>query len=110
MQCVTTSPVPYVAGNLVLFEVHDESGEVMCAISRLALEVVSGGRFFRPVELLAGFKKSRKRIEDAAIKKFHARPEGSSGRLHLWADDVDDPPTDAFPAAAYGDSVQSANA
>jgi hypothetical protein len=102
MRCVTSSSGPYVDGNQVLFEIKDDSGEVLCSISRLALEVVSDGRFFRPVELLAGFKKSRKRIEEAAIRKWHARPEGVSGRLHLWADDVEDPPTDGLPVASCG--------
>jgi hypothetical protein len=91
--------VPYVDGNLVLFDLNDEGGQVPCAISRLALEVVSGERFYGRIELLAGFKRSRKRIEAFATRKWHARPDGVSGRLNLWADDVEDPPPDSFPAA-----------
>lgn len=106
MRCVTSSPVPYVDGNQVLFEVSDEGSQVECAISRLALELVVGGRCFRPADLLAGFRKAQAQIENFAIRKFHARPEGMSGRVRLWADDVDDPPMGGVPTVSCSVAAQ----
>ena len=82
----------------VLFEITDETGQIQCAISRAALEEISERRFFRAADLLGCFANARVRIDKLALEKLRARPDGSSGRLSLWADDVD---FDGAPVAAY---------
>jgi len=86
-------------GTRVLFEIVDGSEIVECAISRMALEDISTGRCFKPADMLKCFAKSREQIEALAVQKFRRRPEGVSGRLSLWSDDVSEPPTGTVPAA-----------
>ena len=52
-------------------------------------------------DLLGCFANARGRIERLALEKLRARPDGVSGRLSLWADDVDFVPPGGAPLAAY---------
>lgn len=77
-------------GSRVVFEI-DVDGEIVdCAISRSALQDISGVRRFAPVDLLRGFGEVRARIEEIAANKFRIRPETVSGFVSIWADDVED--------------------
>lgn len=97
-----TSPSrPRWDGSRGLFEVTDGNTQIPCAISRAALEGISEKRFFRAADLLGCFTNARGRIEKLALEKLRARPDGISGRLSLWADDVDFVPPNGAPGAAY---------
>ena len=97
----TSSPLrPQWDGSRLLFNVSDGATQVPCAISRAALEEIGGARCFEKADLLACFAAARERIEGLALEKLRARAPSISGRVSLWADDVDYlPPSDA--AAAY---------
>ncbi len=84
-------------GSRVLFAITHDGGSFPCAISRAALEELGARRFARVAELLSAFEDARDAIEGLARTKLGARPAGVSGRLSLWADDVDDsaPPVGA---------------
>jgi Protein of unknown function (DUF1488) len=97
-----TSPSrPRWDGSRVLFEITDGTRRIQCAVSRAALEEISKRRFFRAADLLGCFANARGGIEKLALEKLRARPDGISGRLSLWADDVDFVPPDGAPVAAY---------
>jgi Protein of unknown function (DUF1488) len=85
-------------GRSVLFEITDGAEQVPCAISGGALEEIDGRRYFKPADLLSCFTAARGRIEVIALHKLRTSPLGISGRLNLWADDVD-------PLPAAGASV-----
>jgi len=91
---------PSCDGNRVLFEIGVGPDILDCAISRMALEDISTGRCFKPADMLKCFMKSREQIESLALEKLRRRPDGVSGRLSLWSDDVIEPPTGSVPAAA----------
>jgi hypothetical protein len=80
-------------GTRILFEIEVDGERLLCAISRSALQDLSGRRHFAAPDLLKGFVAVRERIEAIATQKFRARPESVTGVLSIWADDVDDPPT-----------------
>jgi hypothetical protein len=88
LSCVTSTSVPYWDGGRILFEIVDGNAYVPCAISRMALEEISEKRCFGKADLLACFARGRERIEKLALAKLRARGDGISGRLSLWADDV----------------------
>jgi hypothetical protein len=88
-------------GSRVLFEITDGNEQIPCAISRQALEEISERRCSRAADLLGCFANARGRIERLALEKLRARPDGVSGRLSLWADDVDFVPPGGAPLAAY---------
>jgi len=97
-----TSPSrPRWDGSRILFEITDGNGQIPCAISRAALEEISERRCFSAADLLGCFANARGRIETLALEKLRARPDGISGRLSLWADDVDFVPPGGAPVAAY---------
>lgn len=106
LHCTMSLPVPRWDGSRVLFEITDGVGRVPCAISRMALEDIGERRLFKPADLLGCFAKARDRIEGLALEKLQARPDGVSGRLSLWADDVDASPTGDIPAAAHRGDVR----
>ena len=109
--CFTTpSSFPRWDGSRVLFEIADGDERVACAISRKALEDIGGRRLSKTADVLGCFAEARGRIERLALKKVHTRPEGVSGRLGLWADDVDDLPTGGVPAAAHRGDVRPLSA
>ena len=103
----TTSPSrPRWDGSRVLFEITDGNEQIQCAISRGALEEISERRCFRTADLLGCFTNARGRIERLALEKLRARPDGISGRLSLWADDVDLVPPGGSPAVAYQEIIR----
>lgn len=85
-------------GRRLLFTLEIDGGEVSCAISRDALQVLGGGRFVRNGDLLGSFAQSRKRITEIAVEMLRTRPESITGTVSIWADDIDEPP--AAPAVA----------
>ncbi len=90
------SPAPRWDGHRVLFELRMDDGErVRCAISRLALFGVSGGGTFRSDDILRRFSVARMRIEAAARDKLQRRSSPPIGVLHIWEDDVLNPPPPA---------------
>ena len=101
LRCMTFLSLPRWDGSRVLFEVIDKSERVPCAISRMALEAIGESRLSKTLDLLGCFARSRGRIEELALEKLRARPAGVSGRLSLWADDVDQPPTGGVPMSAH---------
>ncbi len=100
LRCLNTTSVPYCDSSRVLFDIADGEDLVPCAISRMALEDVSGARCFKPADMLKSFAKVRARIEALALEKLRLRPDGVTGRLSLWSDDVTETPTGEVPAAA----------
>jgi len=100
LQTHNPSSVPYCDNSRVLFEISDGRDLVACAISRMALEDMSGGRCFKPSDMLKSFARVRSRVEVLALQKLRMRPEGVTGRLSLWSDDVNEQPDDHVPEAA----------
>ncbi len=92
-------------GTMVLFDLQTDTGAVACAISRAALEQLGPSRCFRKEDALACFAKARTLIEQRALAKLAGLPSGWSGRLTLWADDVD-PAEDDDQAAAPSARLQ----
>jgi hypothetical protein len=88
LSCVTSTSMPYWDGGRILFEIIDGKTYVPCAISRMALEEISENSCFGKTDLLACFASARERIEKLALVKLRARADGISGRVSLWADDV----------------------
>jgi hypothetical protein len=80
-------------GNRVLFEMEIAGRPVACAISRAALQELSGCHHIASGDLLRRFANGRGRIEEIASGIFATRPENVTGTLHIWADDIDDPPS-----------------
>jgi hypothetical protein len=80
-------------GTRVLFEIEISGRAVACAISRAALQELSGSRHIASGDLLHRFAERRDQIEDIAISIFAVRPENLTGTLHIWADDIVDPPS-----------------
>jgi hypothetical protein len=85
-------------GSGMSFEIEIEGRPIACAISRGALQEISGSRHIASGDLLRRFASHRDQIEQIARKIFAGRPEGVAGTLHIWADDIDDPPSE--PAVA----------
>ena len=85
-------------GSRVLFEIKVAGKTIACAISRTALQELSGCHYIASGDLLRRFADGRDRIEEIASSIFALRPESVTGTLHIWADDIDDPP--AAPAVA----------
>jgi len=82
-----------------LFQIEVAGKPVTCAISRAALQEVSGCHYIASGDLLRRFADGRNRIEEIATSMFAMRPESVTGTLHIWADDIDDPPS--APAIAH---------
>ncbi len=86
LSCVASTSMPYWDGGRILFEIIDGDAYVPCAISRIAVEEISEKSCFGKADLLARFASAR--IEKLALAKLRARADGISGRLSLWAEDV----------------------
>jgi hypothetical protein len=80
-------------GNRILFEIEVAGRPVACAISCAALQELSGCHHIAPSDLLRRFAAGRERIEEIAARIFAMRPESITGTLHIWADDIYDPPS-----------------
>lgn len=87
-------------GARVTFEIVEGGQRIACAISRSALQDLTGHRRFKPAELLVCFAAARPRIEAIARAKLRDRPDGVGGVLHIWSDDIDEPPPADTPVAA----------
>ena len=82
-------------GNRVQFAIEAEGKLIRCAISRSALQELSGHPHLATSDLLRRFVDSRERVEEIAARIFHITPEWVSGPVSIWADDIDDPPPPA---------------
>lgn len=102
----TSFSLPRYDDSRVLFEISEGGRRLPCAISRMALEDIGERRLFTAADMLGCFARARGRIEGIALEKLHASPSGFSGRLSLWSDDVDGPPTDGVPAAAHHEAAR----
>lgn len=74
-------------GSSVLFEIEVAGRPVACAISRAALQELSGCHHIASGDLLRRFAEGCDRIEEIAARIFAVRPESVTGTLHIWADD-----------------------
>jgi hypothetical protein len=99
--CMTSLSRPRWDGSQIHFEITHENEQIMCAISRAALEEISEMRCFSTADLLRCFANARGRIEGLALEKLRARPAGIPGRLTLWADDMGFPPPGGASIGAY---------
>jgi Protein of unknown function (DUF1488) len=80
-------------GSRVLFEIGVAGRPVACAISRAALQELSGCHHIASGDLLRRFADKHERIEQIATSIFAIRPESVTGMVNIWADDIDDPPS-----------------
>jgi hypothetical protein len=80
-------------GSRVLFETNVAGRPVPCAISRAALQELSCCRHIASGDMLRRFADGRDRIEEIATNVFAVKPESVTGTLHIWADDIINPPT-----------------
>jgi hypothetical protein len=79
-------------GNRVLFAIETEGERIRCAISRSALQHLSGQPHLATSDLVRRFADSRERIEEIAVRIAHITPEWVPRPVSIWADDIDDPP------------------
>jgi Protein of unknown function (DUF1488) len=93
----TLASQPRWDGNRLTFTINTEGKRIPCAISRSALQNLSGHTHLSTSDLLDRFMGSRDRIEEIAARIFHTTPEWVSGPVSIWADDIDSPP----PARAF---------
>ena len=87
-------------GSLVLFDVAYDGKVIECAISKGAIEDMAGSFCRRPEDATTAFRTLWPRIEGIARRKLAEGQPGVGGRLHLWADDVDETSDPVPPAAA----------
>ena len=79
-------------GSRVQFAIESEGKLIQCAISRSALQALSGHPHLATRDLLRRFVDSRERVEELATQIFFMRPEWVSGPVSIWTDDIDDQP------------------
>jgi hypothetical protein len=82
-------------GSRILFEIEVAGAPVACAISRSALQDLSGRKQYAAADLLRCFEAFRSQIETIAAGKFRDKPESVSGIVSIWDDDIEE----ADPAA-----------
>jgi Protein of unknown function (DUF1488) len=88
---------PQCDGGRVLFTITAEGRRTPRAISRSALQSLSGHTYLATSDLLDRFMDSRDKIEEIASRIFHITPEWVSGPVSISADDIDNlPPARAF--------------
>ena len=88
----TLTSQPRWDGSRLTFTINTEGKRIPCAISRSALQSLSGHTHVATRDLLDRFVGSRDRIEEIAARIFHVTPEWVSGPVNIWADDIDNPP------------------
>lgn len=79
-------------GQRVLFTIAAAGMETRCAISRAALEALTERSFIPPRDIVLRFAEQRPRIEAIAARILALRPASVTGTLHIWSDDIEDPP------------------
>jgi Protein of unknown function (DUF1488) len=94
-----SSARPIWDGGRVLFEIIDDGNHIPCAISRGALEEISGVFCDKAASSLSCFVHARPRIEALALAKMQSRPDGVLGRVNLWVGDLDFLPPGIGPEA-----------
>ena len=82
------TPAPRWDRNRVLFVVAVDGQGVDCAISREALQDLTGRRYGQPKDFLAAFAQFRDRIEGLAADKARARSEDNDALLTIWSGDI----------------------
>jgi hypothetical protein len=88
----TALPKPRWDGSRVMFEIEAGGELVTCAISRAALQELSGRRHFAAAELLRCFVEIRAKVEAIALNKYTVSPDSVCGILSIWEDDIDAAP------------------
>jgi Protein of unknown function (DUF1488) len=81
----TLTSQPRWDGNRLTFFINIEGRRIPCAISRSALQNLSGHTYLATSELLGLFMDSRGKIEEIAARIFHITPEWVSGPVSIWA-------------------------
>jgi Protein of unknown function (DUF1488) len=79
-------------GSRILFQIEISGNPIACAISRTALGQITGASCIAKGDLVRRFAEGRGRIEQIAAGIFAVRPDGATGTLNIWSDDIDDPP------------------
>ncbi|WP_076955687.1 DUF1488 family protein [Teichococcus deserti] len=87
-------------GRMMLFRVMVEEGWISCSISRSALIEVAACFPGEGLDLPSCFDRHRLLIDGVARSKHTAGGGRMSGRLHIWADDIVEPPPGNAPTAA----------
>ncbi len=77
-------------GSRIMFQIEAAGQPVACAISRSALQDLSGRKQYAPADLLKCFDAARAQIEAIAAKKYNASPESVSGIVSIWDDDIEE--------------------
>ena len=89
----TLASQPRWNGNRLTFSINIEGKRIRCAISRSALQSLSGHTYLGSSDLLDRFMDFRDKIEEIAARIFHITPEWVSGPVSICADDIDNPPS-----------------
>ena len=84
---------PHWDGNRVRFAISIKGKRIPCAISRAALQRISGQQQASAGGLVHDFRDSRDRIEEIATSIFDVTPDGIPGPVSIWADDIDISPS-----------------
>jgi hypothetical protein len=79
-------------GSSILFDIEVDGSLIPCAISRGALQELSGCHYIAAGDLLRRFANGRDQIEKIATGIYAVRPISVTGTLRIWSDDIDDPP------------------
>jgi hypothetical protein len=82
-------PKPRWDGSRVMFEIEAGGELITCAISRSALQELSGRRHFAAPELLRCFVEIRAKVEAIALHKYAVSPDSVCGILSIWEDDIE---------------------
>jgi Protein of unknown function (DUF1488) len=77
-------------GSRILFEIEVAGAPVACAISRSALQDLSGRKQYATADLLRCFDSFWTQIETIAVGKFRDKPESVSGIVSIWDDDIEE--------------------
>ncbi|WP_076955667.1 DUF1488 family protein [Teichococcus deserti] len=84
----------------MLFDVLIDSKAVPCSISRSAILEIAEHCSEVCFSLPSYFNRNRGLIENIARRKYAEQTSRLPGRLHLWADDVVEPPPGGSPTTA----------
>lgn len=87
-------------GRLMLFQMVVDDLPVGCSISKMALQDIASHFPRDRLDPVSCFHRYRNWIELLARAKYARQNHQLSGRLHLWSEDVLDPPPADVPAGA----------
>lgn len=87
-------------GRLMLFWMVIDKTPVRCSISKTALCDIASHYPHYHLDPVSCFQRYRPWIEMIAGAKYAKQNRQLSGRLHIWSDDVLDPPPAGVPSSA----------